>query len=153
MPTERFSHTVDVPTAPDDVWVTLQQPETWRGIGPIDEVWDATHDERANLSGYRWSATAAGKRWEGTALRVATEPGRSLRLALESPEVTGALEVIVEPGNSSRLTVTLEASPRGTLATLFWGVVSDALRRGIVTQVEQFAERVVATSPGSDQLP
>lgn len=142
MPPDRFTHTVDVPVSPKVVWRALQLPATWKGIGPIDEVWDATHDPDDTLTGYRWSARAAGRHWEGTARRTAMEPGSSLRLALDSTEITGAIEVTIAPGASARVTVTLEAAPRGMLATLFWGVVGEALRRGITTQVEEFAARL-----------
>jgi len=142
MPPDRFTHSVDVPVDASVVWDALQDAGTWKGIGPIDEVWAATHDPDGTLSGYRWTATAAGQRWEGTARRMALEPGKSLRLALDSAEIVGAIEVSVEPAGSTRLTVALEASPKGMLATMFWGVVRDALRRGTATQVEEFARRL-----------
>jgi hypothetical protein len=137
----RFSHSVIVPAPADRVWQILQRAETWKGIGPIDDVWDATHDPDGILSGYQWSATAAGKRWDGTATRSSLDPGRSLRLDLASSEITGSIEVIVEPGDSSHLTVVLEAAPQGMLATMFWGLVRDALRSGIAAQVDEFARR------------
>jgi len=138
---DRFTHTVDVPADPAAVWSALQDADTWRGIGPIDDVRDATHDADGTLTGYRWAATAAGRRYEGTARRSAMVPGRSMRLDLASSEITGAIEVAVEPAASTSLTVTLEASPKGTLATMFWPLVRDALRSGTPRQVEQFAER------------
>ncbi|HLA67576.1 MAG TPA: SRPBCC family protein, partial [Acidimicrobiia bacterium] len=93
MPPDRFTHSVDVPVDASVVWDALQDAGTWKGIGPIDEVWAATHDPDGTLSGYRWTATAAGQRWEGTARRMALEPGKSLRLALDSAEIVGAIEV------------------------------------------------------------
>jgi len=148
MPPDRFTHAVDVPAPTGQIWSALQDADTWKGIGPIDDVWAASHDPDGTLASYRWAATAAGKRWEGTARRVALAPGTSIRLALDSSEITGAIEVAVEAGESSRLTVALEASPKGLMATMFWPVVSDALRRGIQTQVEQFAARFGAGGSG-----
>lgn len=145
MPPDSFSHTVAVAATPDDLWLALQDADTWEGIGPLDAVWDSSHDTEGTLTGYRWSVTAAGKRWEGTASRTALEPGRSLRLALDSSEITGAIEVSIEAAGSSRLTVTLEASPKGVLATMFWGIVRDALRSGLETHVDAFAQTY---SPG-----
>ncbi|MFH1104229.1 MAG: SRPBCC family protein [Actinomycetota bacterium] len=145
MPSDRFSHTVDVAAPSAAVWQALQSAETWKGIGPIDRVWDAVNDPDGNLAGYRWSATAAGRQWEGTARRTALDPGRSLRLDLDSSEIVGAIEVSVAPGGSSRLTVTLEASPKGVLATVFWGVAREALRRGLDDHVEEFARRFSPT--------
>ncbi len=39
------------------------------------------------------------------------------------------------------MTVTLAAQSKGMLAGMFWGVVADALRRGLERQVEAFAAR------------
>ena len=47
-------------------------------------------------------------------------------------------ETTVEIG-SGEITVTMEATPRGTMARLFWGVVTGALERGLPGQVEALA--------------
>ena len=133
---DSFSHTVSVDAPPERVWDALQRAETWRNIGPIDDVWDESHDEGGHLTGYRWRATAAGRAWEGEASTTDADPGRRLRMALESSEVGGAITVEIDRGE---ITVTMEASPRGTMARLFWGVVKGALERGLPAQVEAFA--------------
>ena len=66
MPSDSFSHTTTVSASPDAVYSSLQDPDTWKGIGPIDEVWDATHDD-GRLASFRWSARAAGRSWAGNA--------------------------------------------------------------------------------------
>jgi carbon monoxide dehydrogenase subunit G len=138
---DRFTHTVAVAADPSAVWSALQDADTWRGIGPIDDVRDATHDPDGTLTGYRWAATAAGRRYEGTARRSAMVAGRSMRLDLASSEITGAIEVTIEPAEPTGLTVTMEASPKGPLASMFWPLVREALRSGTPRQVEQFAAR------------
>jgi len=141
MPSDTFSHTVKVDAPPESVAKDLQVAATWKGIGPIDEVWDATHDG-ANLTGFRWSARAAGKSWEGTATRTDDKKTGTMTLDLDSSEIAGALTVSYVPvDGGTALTVDLFARSKGVLAGMFWGVVADALRSGLPTQIEAFGRQ------------
>lgn len=145
MPAATFSHTVVAVRTPDEVWLALQDPTTWEGIGPIDAVWDAQHSDDGTLSSYRWSATAAGKRWEGSATTTEAAAPSLLRLTLKSSEVKGYIETAVSPnGSGTEVTVTLRAEAVGMLSTMFWGVVRGALERGLPDQVESFGRRLDA---------
>lgn len=138
MPSDTFSHSTTVSSPADAVITALQDPETWKGIGPIDSVWDARHDDGA-LSSFRWSARAAGRSWEGTATRRPPRDGAAMTLGLDSPEVGGEISVALSPnGDGTVLTVTMVARSKGLLAGMFWGVISDALRSGLPAQVEEF---------------
>lgn len=132
-----FSHTAPVTVARDRVWEALQEAETWSNIGPIEEVWDSEHGEDGTLTSYRWSARAAGRTWTGTATTAETMPNKRMRLHLVSPEIVGAVTVEL---HDHRITVSMEASPNGMLATMFWGAVTGALERGLPQQVERFAK-------------
>jgi carbon monoxide dehydrogenase subunit G len=137
-----FAHTVTVDIEPDDVWGALQRAETWAGIGPIDEVWDAEHAADGSLRSYRWRADAAGRRWEGTAVTSDADPPDTMSMALETAEMRGTITVAVEGRGPAAVTVTLEAEATGMLAALFWGVISAAISRGLPQQVEEFAARL-----------
>jgi carbon monoxide dehydrogenase subunit G len=142
MPSGTFSHHVVVAAAPDDVWSRLQEADTWSGIGPIDRVWEATHDGEGVISGYRWSATAAGREWKGTARTTSAVPGEHLTLGLKSSEMRGSLTTEIAPnGNGSHLTVTMKVETVGMLSSLFWGVVRSAMEQGLPRQVEDFGAR------------
>ncbi|HSM01473.1 MAG TPA: SRPBCC family protein [Acidimicrobiia bacterium] len=138
---DTFSHTAPVAAARDRVWDALQNAETWSNIGPIDEVWDAEHDEDGALTGYRWSARAAGRTWKGTATTARMTPGEHMRLDLTSTEIVGAITVEL---HDHQVIVSMEASPRGMLATMFWGAVRGALEQGLPGQVEAFARSLEA---------
>jgi len=141
MPSDTFSHTVKVGATPESVAAALQVAATWKGIGPIDDVWDATHDG-ADLTGFRWSARAAGKSWEGTATRSDDKKPGTMTLDLDSSEIEGALTVSYTPDNGgTALTVDLFARSKGVLAGMFWGVVADTLRSGLSTQIEAFGSQ------------
>jgi hypothetical protein len=141
VPSDTFSHTTSVAADAATIYRALQEPETWKGIGPIDDVWDATHDDD-QLTAFRWSARAAGRSWEGTAERVTGDSPPSMALGLDSPEVSGRITVVVTPnGDSSEMTVTMVARSKGLLAGMFWGVIADALSSGLPTQVDAFRSR------------
>lgn len=138
MPADTFSHTAVAGLAPAEVLAVLERAETWRGIGPIDEVWDEHHDGET-LDSFKWQARAAGRSWEGTAERLEA-PDHSVRFSLESSEVTGVIAVHAATlGTGSEISVVLEARSKGMLAAMFWGVISDVMRRGLPEQVEAFA--------------
>jgi carbon monoxide dehydrogenase subunit G len=142
VPSGTFSHAVAVPASPDEVWARLQAADTWSGIGPIDTVWDASHDDDGVIAGYRWSATAAGREWKGTARTASAVPGERLTLGLKSSEMQGTLTTeIAANGHGSHLTVTMKVETVGMLSSLFWGVVRTAMEHGLPKQVEEFGAR------------
>ena len=141
MPSDTFSHTVKVGATPESVAAALQVAATWKGIGPIDEVWDATH-EGSNLTAFRWSAHAAGKSLEGTATRNEDHNPGTMTLDLDSSEFAGALTVSYTPDEAgTALTVDLFVRSKSVLAGMFWGVVADGLRKGLPSQIEGFGSQ------------
>lgn len=141
MPSDTFTHTTRVTADVARITSSLHDADTWRGIGPIDEIWEATHDG-ARLASFRWSARAAGRIWTGTAEAVEGAPGDAITLRLRSPEVSGTLSVTLDgTGDGTLLRVTLDARSTGVLAGMFWSVIADALRGGFAGQVEEFGGR------------
>jgi hypothetical protein len=142
MPRASFTHHVTVPRSVDEIWDQLQIAETWSNIGPVEDVWDAEHNDNGLLQRYRWSTSVGPRSYRGRATVVASEPGHLMRLDLDATEVVGTLTTrLAKNGNdATQLEVTLEIVSRGTLSTLFFPVVSDAVGRGLPAQVERFAE-------------
>ena len=62
-------------------------------------------------------------------------------LELDAREVAGTLEARLEANGDGTtvVTVTLRVTSRGTLSTLFFPVVSEAIAKGLPAQVERFA--------------
>lgn len=142
MPSATFTHTVTVPLSTAEMWALLQDPRTWAAIGPLDEVREPTSDD-SGLAGFEWRATAAGRTWDGTARRDSVEAGTKMVLALESSEMGGWISAAVgSEGDGASLEVTLHARSVGMLASMFWGVVSGSLGRGLTTQVDALAKRL-----------
>ncbi len=140
MPRASFTHQVIVPRSVDEIWARLQVAETWSNIGPVEDVWDAEHTDEGHLERYRWSTTVGPRSYQGRAKVIGSEPGHLMRLDLDATEVVGTLTTrLSENGAGTDLEVTLEVESRGTLSTLFFPVVSEAVGRGLPMQVERFA--------------
>lgn len=143
MPSAAFSHSVAIAGSPDSVWRRMQEPEVWVGVGPIERVRDAGIGEGGTLESYRWEATIAGRTWEGTAQTTDAEPGELMRVRLDSPEIRADLSARLAPnGDGTRLEIRIEAASKGMLASLFWGLIEQAIRTSLPEQTEEFGRRV-----------
>jgi hypothetical protein len=140
MPFATFRHTAAAQAPAPEVWEALQDAATWGAIGPIDEVFDATHEEDGALTGFGFRTSAAGTTWEGTARRVAVVPGERVEFALSTREIKAKLAIeLTDAGDQTDLAVRLEAEPAGMLATIFWGVVREAITSDFTRRVDEFA--------------
>jgi len=142
MPRATFTHQATADAAVEDVWKSLQQAETWADIGPVEDVSDARMTPDGLLQSFRWSTTVAMKRYPGTARVAAVAVGEHMKLELDAREVAGTLETHLSPNGQGTtiVTVTLEVVSRGTLSTLFFPVVSEAIAKGLPAQVDRFAD-------------
>jgi carbon monoxide dehydrogenase subunit G len=142
MPTERFAYTTDTGSPPGRVWEGLQDPETWAAVGGVDQVFDAAFDH-AGLAGYRFYATAGGRRHEGRAHRLAHNRPREMAMEIETPELSGVIDITIEPmGDGSRLHVELVIKSRGFFSTMFFPVIAAAIGTGLGRNVEAFLARL-----------
>ncbi len=142
MPRATFTHQATAAASPAEVWISLQNAETWANIGPVEDVSQPEQDAAGQLQSFRWSTTVASKRYPGTAEVTHAEPHRRMVLSLDAREVAGSLETHIEPNGDGTtiVTVTLEVVSRGTLSTLFFPIVSEAIAKGLPKQVDGFAE-------------
>ena len=133
-----------------DVWASLQDAATWSGIGPVDDVWDATHDEDGLLESFQWSAHVGPTKYKGTAtVTVAAEP-HHIKLHLDSSELTGALIADIDENDTATLMVTLEVASKSTMAAMFFPIIAEAIGRGLPRQVEEFATGLNGESGDED---
>jgi hypothetical protein len=142
MPEASFSHSATVLSPRRDVWTRLQAADTWSSIGPVEQVWDPAHDEHGNLVAYRWSTTVGPRRYEGKAKRIDGHAPDHMSLALDAGELTGVLTAKLDAlsERETQITIDLSVQPRGMLSTMFFGVITDVVGRGLPSQVEHFAE-------------
>ena len=142
MPRATFSHEASTSAPIETVWDRLQQAETWANIGPVENVKDSRHDDSGHLQSFIWTTTVARRHYEGTAAVSDSVYQERMTLDLDASEVAGSLEArLASNGDANTIvTVTLEVISRGTLSTLFFPVVSEAVAKGLPGQVEAFAE-------------
>ena len=141
MPESTFAHTAHAGATPAEIWIALQDAETWLGLGVMDSVFNAVVED-GRLTSFDWTAAAAGTRHRGRSRTIDAVPGQLMVLALDSAEVAGEIAVaLAAEAEGTALTVTLTARSRGLIAGMFWGKISEALGDGLVEQVDGFAAR------------
>jgi len=140
MPLATFRHSASATAPAVDIWDALQTAETWGGIGLIDSVSAEQHDDEGHLTSFQFTTSAGGRTWEGTARTVSSTPGERIELALVTKEIRGRVSIDLTPdADHSLVSVRVEVEPAGMMATLFWGVVREAITSTFNHQVDEFA--------------
>lgn len=103
----------------------------------MSDVSDATHDDEGNLLGFAFAAVVAGKRYPGRATTVRSEAPRSMTMDIDTSELEGSIEVVLEDGPA--IEVTLNAQSKGFLASMMFPVIAGAITGGLPANVERFA--------------
>jgi hypothetical protein len=139
MPRASFSHSVELTRPPEEVWASLQDAQTWSGIGPVDHVWEPSHADDGTLESFQWSAHVGPSNYKGSAVIAAANAPTHMKLDLDSSELKGSLIADIDDKEETRLAVTLEVTSKGTMGALFFPLISEAIGRGLPAQVEEFA--------------
>jgi len=148
MPTAQFDHRIILSVPPPEVWVALQEPDTWAGLGPVQKVWDAAFEED-RLCGFKWSVEAGPRTIEGTATTRQSMPNELMVLDVDAGDFTGLVTTELEPeagGTGVNVIISLEAS--GMLSSLFWGPITKVIGSGLPEQVEGLAAKIEGDPAG-----
>lgn len=142
MPSQSFSHAELVDADPTSVWRALQSAETWGGIGGVDEIADAVHDDTGHLRAYRFAVVVAGRRHSGSAHTTEIHPEQRMDVAIESDEVTGSIRLDLQPsGRRTMVEVTMEVRSNSLFSSMFFPVIASAVGSGLPRNVAAFARR------------
>ncbi len=147
MPTATHSAEAVATVTPDQAWSRLQSPDPWASVGGVKQVWDVVHDETGNLSSYHFRAEAAGRLFDGTTkVFEIAEPSR-MSLAIITNEVEGSITAeLHEHADGTLVGVTVSLASRGLLASMFFGVISNAVANGLPREVKEFASSLSTDS-------
>jgi hypothetical protein len=140
MPSASFSHTVSLSIDADTAWGKLQEEATWAGIGPIDSVSNAVHDDAGELLSFQWAANVGGKLYRGTADTVEADKPNRFVLKMNTSEIAGNVVTELTPsGDASDVSVEITLTTKGMLSAMFFPAIKQALSSGFPQQVEDLA--------------
>ncbi len=143
VPTQSFNAAAESPTSIEDAWSALQRAATWEGIAGVDDVTDPTHDADDQLLGFGFAATVSGLRYPGQAAVASTSPPNEMRLELTTSEMSATIDVrLTASGETTRVQVELTVKSSSFLAGMFFPSIAAAIGRGLLTAVEDFANRL-----------
>ncbi len=146
MPSQTFTATATAAVPVEEVWASLDRPETWASIGGVDRVFDAVEDEQGQLTGFSFESVAAGKRYVGRARPARRDEGRLMAWDIANSEIQGVTTVALAPlGKETEITVTLEVQSAGLLSAMFFPVIAGAIGNGLPDAVSSFAASFAAT--------
>ena len=140
MPSQTFTHEATADAPVDEVWATLDRPETWESIGGVDRVFDPKIDDRGRLVGFSFDTLAGGRRYVGTA--IPNERVELSRMAwnIQNSEMKGVTSVTLAPTASGTvITVTLDVESVGVLSSVLFPMIAGAIGSGLPRAVDRFA--------------
>ena len=145
MPSAAFHHTIKVDAPADQVWDRLQEPDIWRSIGPVQNLWDPVIEDGV-LAGFQWSTDIGGVVYKGTGTATIQDRPDQYQLVLDTSEMAGTITVDLSKGNRGEtiVDVTLELRSKGLLSSMFFPVVSRSIGGGLAGQVEDMATQLSA---------
>ena len=145
MPSATLHDSVSVGAPQDAVWERLQEPNIWRSIGPVQEVWDPVIEDGL-LTGFQWSTNIGGVVYNGTGTAVNLDPPHHYELILDTSEIAGTISVDLTEGNppGTHIDVTVELQSKGLLSSMFFPIVTRAIGDGLANQVKDLAIRLDA---------
>jgi carbon monoxide dehydrogenase subunit G len=141
MPGQTFTASASTRATVGAVWDRLQVPETWEGISGVDSVFEPRHDESGQLVGFKFTSTAAGRRYEGTATPGPTEHEASLTWDIATSEIKGWVRVDVHPDDTvTRIQVTMHVEAVSMMASFGFPFIAAAIANGFQETADHFAE-------------
>ena len=143
MPKAQFDHRVSIAAPPPAVWHQMQQPDTWAGLGPIERIWDPSWEDGI-LCSFHWHAQAGPRKVDGVATTRQVLPGELMVIDLQGGGFSGLLTTELSLGTDDHTDahVVLALATDDMLLSLVFGIVADAIKKGLPEQVEQLAARV-----------
>lgn len=143
MPSAVFHNTITVDAPPDTVWDRLQEPDIWRSVGPVQNLWDPTVEDGV-LTGFQWSTNIGGVVYNGTGIAVNPERPHRYGLILDTSEMAATISVELAAGNpgGTKVEVAMKLRSKGLLSSMFFPVVSRVIGNGLPGQVEKLAVRL-----------
>jgi carbon monoxide dehydrogenase subunit G len=141
VPGQTFTASASTTATVDEVWNRLQAPETWESISGVDSVFEPRHNESGQLVGFKFTSTAAGRRYEGTATPGPREHEASLTWDIATSEIKGWVRVDLHPDDTvTRIKVTMHVEAVSMMASFGFPFIAAAIANGFQETADHFAE-------------
>jgi hypothetical protein len=139
VPSQTFQHAATSPLTIDSVWEALERPRTWESVPGVDRVIDPVFDSSGELKGFSFESVVGGKRYVGRASPAGRDHHRLMAWDIDTSEMRGTITVGLSPAeDGTRVYVKLSVEAVGTLASLFFPIISPTIGGGFAVTVEDF---------------
>ena len=138
----RMHHPVEIAANVEQVWLQLQQAETWNGLSGIANITNVVGANTA-LSSFDFTATVAGTPRPGTAVVKRADVNEHLDVHIEQKDM--ALRIVMNLEGSetgTKLLIGLEAEPKSFMVRLAWGAIIASVETGFPAEAESFGKRM-----------
>lgn len=140
MPDQTFTASASTTASVGQVWNRLQVPGTWEGISGVDSVFEPRHDESGQLVGFKFTSTAAGRQFVGTATPGKRDHESSLTWDIATSEIRGWVRVALQPfDNGTRIEVTMHVEAVSMMASFGFRFIAAAIANGFQETADDFA--------------
>jgi carbon monoxide dehydrogenase subunit G len=141
VPGQTFTASASTTATVEEVWNRLQAPETWESISGVDSVFEPRHNESGQLVGFKFTSTAAGRRYEGTATPGRREHEASLTWDIATSEIKGWVRVDLHPDDAgTRIQVTMHVEAVSMMASFGFPFIAAAIANGFQETADHFAQ-------------
>lgn len=138
---QTFAASASTTASVGEVWGRLQIPGTWEGVSGVDSVFEPRHDESGQLVGFKFTSTAAGRQFVGTATPGWREHESSLTWDIATSEIKGWVRVDLHPDDAgTRIQVTMYVEAVSMMASFGFPFISAAIANGFQETADHFAE-------------
>jgi hypothetical protein len=143
MPSETFSHAVDVDVPVSTAWAAVQDPDIWSSIGPVSSVANPVYRDDGTLASFDWVADIGGKKYDGAAVGGDYAINERYTLTLDTSEIAGDVVASLDGADEvTRVTIAITFRTKGILSAMFFPAIKQALSSGFPGQVEELAATI-----------
>lgn len=135
---------IDAQVSLDDAWPELQKLSTWEGVAEIEDLRNATHDSKGNLTGFEFGFDTAIGRVDGVATVTAKKPSMQIRGEQKGLEIS--IDVVLRSPNPASVptTIMVDVSAKATsfITKPVAITLNSLLRSAIDEEAQKIADRL-----------
>ncbi len=131
---------LDAHVSVDDAWPLLQELSTWEGVAEIEDLRNATHDSKGNLTGFDFKFDTALGRVNGTAEVTAKKPAMQIRGSQKGLDIS--IDVVLRSPNPSSVPTTIMVDVSARATKFFTRPVAITLNSLLNSAIDEEAQKI-----------